>query len=534
MGSGKKKKKKNSNQNNNNNNNTPQSAARQTSNDAALADTPETPKFIEDHFTRQNEIQKSVEVITNSPFPSPILSPTPTPAKKVIPKSTLNETKSTDSIPAEAEIVEERDEVTEKKLHFIHEAEENTTTSTTTAVTSPSPSQASVGTKIDKIESRIAADPIHSQRTQTTTQASTTLLLETNRDLRSALADSISELASLEEENERLNEKVRKEIDIERPKQIAEACEDLSERLQRAEVAIERERREATNGKFALTELHATKQKLADALQLVKESRKSNANSGEEKANENEEMTNVETERIRVMKEALEKAEDKVLVMFADLSATKVELNRLREENTELKTKHALLETKLEDMHNQREQEKGQGKDSAPDTNDTRGNVEHRHEHQHQIMMSPRAVKEELELASLMKKNAEMRDRESHKKMEEAERQKDAAVKVVEKLRTENEEIRRENEKLRRRFLLEQDSSNIGQDVELARNDKVHSGTERAEKISEKTSVTKKVAVVVAKKRERPSVLRLPSFAWYFISGSDKAPEFRIEEDDSN
>ena len=32
--------------------------------------------------------------------------------------------------------------------------------------------------------------------------------------------------------------------------------------------------------------------------------------------------------------------------------------------------------------------------------------------------------------------------------MEEAERQKDAAVKVVEKLRTENEEIRRENEKL--------------------------------------------------------------------------------------
>jgi hypothetical protein len=133
-----------------------------------------------------------------------------------------------------------------------------------------------------------------------------------------------------------------------------------------------------------------------------------------------------------------------------------------------------------------------------------------------------------------MKKNAEMRDRESHKKMEEAERQKDAAVKVVEKLRTENEEIRRENEKLRRRFLLEQDSSNIGQDVELARNDKVHSGTERAEKISEKTSVTKKVAVVVAKKRERPSVLRLPSFAWYFISGSDKAPEFRIEEDDSN
>jgi hypothetical protein len=358
--------------------------------------------------------------------------------------------------------------------------------------------------------------------------------LETNRDLRSALADSISELASLEEENERLNEQVRKEIDIERPKLIAEACEDLSERLQRAEVAIERERREATNGKFALTELHATKQKLADALQLVKEGRKSNANSGEEKANENEEMTNVETERIRVMKEALEKAEDKVLVMFADLSATKVELNRLREENTELKTKHALLETKLEDMHNQREQEKGQGKDSAPDTNDTRGNVEHRHEHQHQMMMSPRAVKEELELASLMKKNAEMRDRESHKKMEEAERQKDAAVKVVEKLRTENEEIRRENEKLRRRFLLEQDSSNIGQDVELARNDKVHSGTERAEKISEKTSVTKKVAVVVAKKRERPSVLRLPSFAWYFISGSDKAPEFRIEEDDSN
>ena len=140
MGSGKKKKKKNSNQNNNNNNNnnnTPQSAARQTSNDAALADTPETPKFIEDHFTRKNEIQKSVEVITNSPFPSPILSPTPTPAKKVVPKSTLNEKKSTDSIPAEAEIEEERDEVTEKKLHFIHEAEENTTTSTTTAVTSP-------------------------------------------------------------------------------------------------------------------------------------------------------------------------------------------------------------------------------------------------------------------------------------------------------------------------------------------------------------------------------------------------------------
>ncbi len=121
--------------------------------------------------------------------------------------------------------------------------------------------------------------------------------------------------------------------------------------------------------------------------------------------------------------------------MFADLNATKVELNRLREENTELKTKHALSETKLSELMNQREEEQGK---------------------QHNQMTSPRAVKEELELANLMKKNAGMRDKESHKKMEEAERQKEAAVKVVEKLRTENDEMKRAYEKLRK-VLVEQD-----------------------------------------------------------------------------
>ena len=546
MGSGKKKKKKSAIHKNNISNNTPQSAARTSNVAAAVAETPETPKvLIEDHFALEEKIQNKV-VVTNSPFPSPILSPTPTPAKKVFPKSTLHETRSNASISSEADEEEEKERAQGKKtLNFVQETllAEDTTTRTT-EVTSPSPSQASVGTKIEKIESIIAAAPenstMQSQTTQTTTQASTTLLLETNRDLRSALADSVSELASLEEENERLRAQIRKEIDIERPKLIAEACEDLSERLQRAEVAIERERREAASGKRALTELQATKQKLADALKLVEENRDVQKNVSEEKQIENEEQKTMETDRIRVMKDALEKAEDKVLVMFADLNATKVELNRLREENTELKTKCALSETKLNDMLNEKEQEKMTN--TKRDSSDAHAKEEeeeeeeqqqHHHHQQQQVMMSPRAVKEELELASLMKKNAEMRDRESHKKMEEAERQKEHAVKVVEKLRSENEEIRRENEKLRQ-SLVEQDISNrndTGVDVELASNDKVHSSAERVEKADEETTTTKKV---VAKKRERPSVLRLPSFAWYFISGSDKAPEFVTEEDVRN
>ena len=541
MGSGKKKKKKSAIHKNNNSNNTPQSAARPTSNvAAAVAETPETPKvLIEDHFALEEKIQNKV-VVTNSPFPSPILSPTPTPAKKVFPKSTLHETRSNASISSEADEEEEKERAQGKKtLNFVQEtllAEESTT--------SPSPSQASVGTKIEKIESIIAAAPenstMQSLTTQTTTQASTTLLLETNRDLRSALADSVSELSSLEEENERLRAQIRKEIDIERPKLIAEACEDLSERLQRAEVAIERERREAASGKRALTELQATKQKLADALKLVEENRDVQKNVSEEKQIENDEQKTMETDRIRVMKDTLEKAEDKVLVMFADLNATKVELNRLREENTELKTKCALSETKLNDMLNEKEQEKiaNTERDSSDahakgEEEEEEEEEEQRHHQQQQVMMSPRAVKEELELANLMKKNAEMRDRESHKKMEEAERQKEHAVKVVEKLRSENEEIRRENEKLRQ-SLVEQDISNrndTGVDVELASNDKVHSSAERVEKADEEITKTKKV---VAKKRERPSVLRLPSFAWYFISGSDKAPEFVTEEDVRN
>ena len=541
MGSGKKKKKKSAIHKNNNSNNISQSAARPTSNVAAsVAETPETPKvLIEDHFALEDKIQNKV-VVTNSPFPSPILSPTPTPAKKVFPKSTLHETRSNASISSEADEEEEKERAQGKKtLNFVQEtllAEESTT--------SPSPSQASVGTKIEKIESIIAAAPenstMQSQTTQTTTQASTTLLLETNRDLRSALADSVSELSSLEEENERLRAQIRKEIDIERPKLIAEACEDLSERLQRAEVAIERERREAASGKRALTELQATKQKLADALKHVEENRDVHKNVSEEKQIENDEQKTMETDRIRVMKDTLEKAEDKVLVMFADLNATKVELNRLREENTELKTKCALSETKLNDMLNEKEQEKiaNTERDSSDahakgEEEEEEEEEEQRHHQQQQVMMSPRAVKEELELANLMKKNAEMRDRESHKKMEEAERQKEHAVKVVEKLRSENEEIRRENEKLRQ-SLVEQDISNrndTGVDVELASSDKVHSSAERVEKADEEITKTKKV---VAKKRERPSVLRLPSFAWYFISGSDKAPEFVTEEDVRN
>ena len=552
MGSGKKKKKKSAIHKNNNSNNISQSAARPTSNVAAsVAETPETPKvLIEDHFALEEKIQNKV-VVTNSPFPSPILSPTPTPAKKVFPKSTLHETRSNASISAEADEEEEKERAQGKKtLNFVQETliAEDTTTRTT-EVTSPSPSQASVGTKIEKIESIIAAAPenstIQSQTTQTTTQASTTLLLETNRDLRSALADSVSELASLEEENERLRAQIRKEIDIERPKLIAEACEDLSERLQRAEVAIERERREAASGKRALTELQATKQKLADALKLVEENRDVQKNVSEEKQIENDEQKTMETDRIRVMKDTLEKAEDKVLVMFADLNATKVELNRLREENTELKTKCALSETKLNDMLNEKEQEKianterdssdahAKEEEEEEEEEEKQQQQHHHQQQQQQVMMSPRAVKEELELANLMKKNAEMRDRESHKKMEEAERQKEHAVKVVEKLRSENEEIRRENEKLRQ-SLVEQDISNrndTGVDVELASSDKVHSSAERVEKADEEITKTKKV---VAKKRERPSVLRLPSFAWYFISGSDKAPEFVTEEDVRN
>ena len=97
-----------------------------------------------------------------------------------------------------------------------------------------------------------------------------------------------------------------------------------------------------------------------------------------------------------------------------------------------MKTKQALSETKLSELLNQREEEQ---------------------EKQHNQMTSPRAVKEELELANLMKKNAEMRDKESYKKVEEAERQKEARLKVLEKLRTESDEMAYAYEKLKS-FLL--------------------------------------------------------------------------------
>ena len=478
MGSGKKKKKKRVNQNGNVNTSRNSDRAYTA---AAPADTPETPKML----TNFNQDDKRIQnvLLTTSPFPSPILSPTPTPAKKMFPKSSLDDKESTKQEEKDDDDDDDDDEavVKEKKLNFqtpaIVEKEATTKPEETTL---PSPSQACVGTK---------------QPTQTT------LLLETNRDLRSALADSVNELASLEEDNERLREEIRKEIEIVRPKLIAEACEDLSERLKRAEVAIERERREASSGKLVLAELHTTKQKLADALKLAEEHKSINATDCEKNLNENDEQKEMETERIRVMKDALEKAEDRVLVMFADLNATKVELNRLREENTELKTKHALSETKLSELLNQREEEQ---------------------EKQHNQMTSPRAVKEELELANLMKKNAEMRDKESHKKVEEAERQKEAAVKVLEKLRTENDEMKRAYEKLRK-LLVEQDR---GKNTD----EQIDSEKEISDAVGKEASVKKRV---VPKKRERPSVLRLPSFAWYFISGSDKAPEFLIEEDDS-
>ncbi len=60
--------------------------------------------------------------------------------------------------------------------------------------------------------------------------------------------------------------------------------------------------------------------------------------------------------------------------------------------------------------------------------------------------------------------------------------------------------------------------------------EQIDSEKEISDTVGKGTSIKKRV---VAKKRERPSVLRLPSFAWYFISGSDKVPEFLIEEDDS-
>ena len=390
MGSGKKKKKKRVNQNSNVNTSRNSDRAYTA---AAPADTPETPKML----TNFNQDDKRIQnvLLTTSPLPSPILSPTPTPAKKMFPNSSLDDKESTKQEEKDDDDDDDDDDeavVKEKKLNFqtpaIVEKEATTKPEETTL---PSPSQAGVGTK---------------QPTQTT------LLLETNRDLRSALADSVNELASLEEDNERLREEIRKEIEIVRPKLIEEACEDLSERLKRAEVAIERERREASSGKLVLAELHTTKQKLADALKLAEEHKSINATDCEKNLNRERRTERDGTERIRVMKDALEKAEDRVLVMFADLNATKVELNRLREENTELKTKQALSETKLSELLNQREEEQ---------------------EKQHNQMTSPRAVKEELELANLMKKNAEMRDKESHKKVEEAERQKEAAIKVLEK-----------------------------------------------------------------------------------------------------
>ena len=72
-----------------------------------------------------------------------------------------------------------------------------------------------------------------------------------------------------------------------RPKLIDGKGEDLSERLKRAEVAIERERREASSGKLVLAELHTTKQKLADALKLAEEHKSINATDCEKNLNEN-------------------------------------------------------------------------------------------------------------------------------------------------------------------------------------------------------------------------------------------------------
>ena len=192
MGSGKKKKKKRVNQNSNVNTSRNSDRAYTA---AAPADTPETPKMLT-HFNQDDKRIQNV-LLTTSPFPSPILSPTPTPAKKMFPNSSLDDKESTKQEEKDDDDDDDDDEavVKEKKFSFQTPAivEKEATTKPEETTLPSSPSQAGVGTK---------------QPTQTT------LLLETNRDLRSALADSVNELASLEEDNERLREEIRKEIEI--------------------------------------------------------------------------------------------------------------------------------------------------------------------------------------------------------------------------------------------------------------------------------------------------------------------------------
>jgi len=448
MGSGKRNKKKK-------NQGTPNTANSNTDTNkmTTTMSSPGTSPFYENHFDHfetdiiTNKCEERINLSSNSPFPSPILSPTPI----VLMKEVVN-------VAATEEKLENDDdeETTRVKLNFEPAA----------ATKSP----ASDETKIEKLES-ILGEQSESVQEQTTTQSYSTiattnnnynvLLLETNRDLRLALADSVLEISLLEEELERVKKQLQKELDS-RPYMIAEACEDLCERLKKAEVAIERERRDSNAGKNAWTELNAMKKKIAED-----DRNKTMTTSKEEDEREREKQ---------VLKDALGNAEDRIIVMFAELNASKVELNRLREENSEL---NATKVTRNKD-------------DNA-------------------LLISPRsAVQEELELAKLMKKNAEQRDRESFKKMEEAEKQIEAASRVVEKLKNENEQIRREYENLKR-------SMNI---VLAEENPTIASAP--SEVVSIDDDSFKKVNAV--RKRERPSVFSPLSLTWYFVSGGDKAP----------
>ena len=92
------------------------------------------------------------------------------------------------------------------------------------------------------------------------------IVLETQHELRVALAEAVRESTAQEEEIERLKEELKKQIEIERPKFISEQTKDLQERFKRAEIAIERKRKDASQRNFALAELQATKVKLAEAL----------------------------------------------------------------------------------------------------------------------------------------------------------------------------------------------------------------------------------------------------------------------------
>ena len=244
MGSGKRnKKKKNQGTPNTANSNT------DTNKTTTTMSSPGTSPIYENHFETDiitNKCEERINLPSNSPFPSPILSPTPI----VLMKEVVN-------VAATEEKLENDDdeETTRVKLNFEPAA----------ATKSP----ASDETKIEKLES-ILGEQSESVQEQTTTQSYSTiattnnnynvLLLETNRDLRLALADSVLEISLLEEELERVKKQLQKELDS-RPYMIAEACEDLCERLKKAEVAIERERRDSNAGKNALTELNAMKKK---------------------------------------------------------------------------------------------------------------------------------------------------------------------------------------------------------------------------------------------------------------------------------